>query len=59
MEYTPHSSEGKNVPPVKPGERRWVQCSNYRTMAVWGTDGKWRAYYDGKEVTGITKVFDE
>jgi len=59
MDSTPQFTDGKNVAPPKPGERRWVQCSKYRTLAVWGADGKWRTYFNGIELTDVIRVFDE
>jgi hypothetical protein len=38
------------------GEKVWVQCENYRTMAYRDEGGVWRSAGTGKEVKGIIKV---
>jgi hypothetical protein len=43
----------KDNQPAKIGETYWVQCKNYRTLAVMGTNGTWRAICDGRELFDV------
>jgi hypothetical protein len=42
------------LPPI--GEKVWVQCGSYRTMAYQDESGVWRRLSNNKEMTGIIKV---
>jgi len=51
----PGGSHGTGqLPPI--GEKVWVQCEGYRTMAYRDDQGVWRRLSNNKEVTGIIKV---
>jgi hypothetical protein len=41
------------------GEPVWVQCDGFRCLACWGTGGRWRTFYDGKELSGVVKVLPD
>ena len=41
---------GADLPPVN--QPVWVQCEGYRTMAYRDKEGKWRNFYNDKEITG-------
>jgi hypothetical protein len=33
--------------------RYWVQCENFRCMAVFDKDGKWKSFSNGKELPDV------
>jgi hypothetical protein len=35
----------------------WVQCKSRRYLAFIDNDGKWRAFYTGKELPEVVSVF--
>ena len=39
------------------GERYWVQCKGYRTMAFMGPDGKWMSVYNSVELPEVVDFF--
>lgn len=38
------------------GEPVWVQCEGFRCLAVMTPKGKWKTFYDGKQLFGVVKV---
>ena len=49
------------APPKSPIVEKpyWVQCQNYRCLALVNKQGVWKSLSTGKEVTGIVKVYFE
>jgi hypothetical protein len=46
--------EGKPTDqPPEPGVRYWVQCENFRCLAVIDKDGKWKSFSNGKELPDV------
>jgi hypothetical protein len=39
------------------GHRYWVQCEEFRCMAVMDHDGKWKIFHSGKPLTSEVLFF--
>jgi hypothetical protein len=39
------------------GQPYWVQCKNISCLAVFNKDGKWKASYNGKELSDVINFF--
>jgi hypothetical protein len=39
------------------GHRYWVQCKEFRCMAVADYDGKWKDFHSGKQLTSEVLFF--
>jgi hypothetical protein len=37
----------------------WVQCKDFRCLAVVDKHDKWRIYATGESLIGVTKIYDK
>ena len=37
--------------------RYWVECKNFRCLAIFGKDGKWKSFSNGKELPDVIHFY--
>jgi len=40
------------------GQRYWVQCFDYRCLAVMDDFGRWKSFYDGADIPDFVRVVE-
>jgi hypothetical protein len=44
--------------PPAAGRRYWIQCSDYRCLAVMDELGRWKSFYDGEDIPDFIRVVE-